>query len=383
METLIPIIIILIASLLISHIFNKIGVPAVLGILVLGVILGPGVTNIIKPTHLIEVFAEIGVILLMFIAGLESDLKLLKKYFRPSMIVAILGVVIPLGSVFIFNYFFGFSLKENIFVAIVFAATSVSISVEVLKSLNYLSTIAATTILGAAVADDIMAIFLLSVMTGSLTGTLSVTGMIIMVLSWVVFFVLSYFAIVKLIPYLNHVGSKMIASQSTIITALSICFLMAFLADWVRLDAVLGAFLAGIAYSEVKNKEEINNSIQTIGYSIFIPIFFVSIGLNISFDSLGKDLFLIISLTVIGILGKLLGSGFGAKLSGFSLDDSYIIGSGMISRGEMALIIAQAGFSANLMSREYYSAIIFAVVLTTLLAPLILRHAILRKSNHK
>lgn len=381
MHAIIPIIIILITSLIVSHFSNKIGIPAVLGVLVLGVILGPGVLNIIKPTHLIESFAEIGVILLMFIAGLESDLKLLRKFLKPSINVALLGVLLPLVSVFIFNYYFGFPIKENIFIAIVFAATSVSISVEVLKSLNYLSGTTGTVILGAAVADDIIAIFLLSVVTGSMTGSFSILKIVQMVLIWIVFFIFTYFLVTKIIPFLNKLSTNLIASQSSTINAIVICFLTAFLADWVNLDAVLGAFIAGIAYSEVSNSDEINKSIQTIGYSIFIPIFFVSIGLNLSFASFTKDIVLILTLTVIAILGKLLGAGFGAKLSGFSLDDSYIVGAGMMSRGEMALIIAQTGFSAGLMTGEYYSAIIFTIVLTTLLSPLILKHAVQRTSK--
>lgn len=381
MHAIIPIIIILITSLIVSHFSNKIGIPAVLGVLVLGVILGPGVLNIIKPTHLIESFAEIGVILLMFIAGLESDLKLLRKFLKPSINVALLGVLLPLVSVFIFNYYFGFPIKENIFIAIVFAATSVSISVEVLKSLNYLSGTTGTVILGAAVADDMIAIFLLSVVTGSMTGSFSILKIVQMVLIWIVFFIFTYFLVTKIIPFLNKLSTNLIASQSSTINAIVICFLTAFLADWVNLDAVLGAFIAGIAYSEVSNSDEINKSIQTIGYSIFIPIFFVSIGLNLSFASFTKDIVLILTLTVIAILGKLLGAGFGAKLSGFSLDDSYIVGAGMMSRGEMALIIAQTGFSAGLMTGEYYSAIIFTIVLTTLLSPLILKHAVQRTSK--
>ncbi|MGR3742513.1 cation:proton antiporter [Companilactobacillus sp. DQM5] len=383
MNTIIPIVIILLLSVIVSHFFNKTGIPAVLGVIILGIILGPGVTNTVHQTHILDVFSEIGVILLMFIAGIESDLKLLKKYFKPSILVAILGVVVPISTVFIFDYFYGFPIKENLFISIVFAATSVSISVEVLKSLNYLSGAAGTTILGAAVADDIIAIFLLSVMTGTLKGNLKLKDSILMIIIWIIFFIFAYFLIKKIIPYINHISTKLIASNSESIIAISLCFSVAILATFVKLDAVLGAFIAGIAYSEVTNNKQINKSIQTIGYSMFIPIFFVSIGLNISFSTIGKDIFLILSLTVIGVLTKLVGAGIGSRISGFSFDTSYIVGAGMISRGEMALIIAQSGFAAGLMSKEYYSAIILAVVLTTLIAPLILKHSILRKIQKK
>lgn len=383
MNFLVQLLVILFLSTIVSHFFNKFSIPAVLGVLLLGIILGPGITGIIKPTHSIDIFAEIGVILLMFIAGIESDLGLLKKYFKPSIIVATLGVVLPLISIFIFDYYFGFPLKENLFISVVFAATSVSISVEVLKSLNYLSGVAGTTILGAAIVDDVIAIFLLSVMSSTLTGKIDILNLLKMIIIWILFFIFSYFAIKKFVPYINKVSKSLIAPRSEIITALCVCFSMAYLADFVKLDAVLGAFIAGVAYSETIDKEKINSSIQTIGYSIFIPVFFISVGLNISFATITKDLFLIISLTIIGILGKLIGSGVGAKLSGFSNDDSFIIGAGMISRGEMALIIAQIGFGLHLMSQEYYSAIIFTIILITLIAPIILKYSIIRKSNSK
>lgn len=383
MNFLVQLLVILFLSTIVSHFFNKFSIPAVLGVLLLGIILGPGITGIIKPTHSIDTFAEIGVILLMFIAGIESDLGLLKKYFKPSIIVATLGVVLPLISIFIFDYYFGFPLKENLFISVVFAATSVSISVEVLKSLNYLSGVAGTTILGAAIVDDVIAIFLLSVMSSTLTGKIDILNLLKMIVIWILFFIFSYFAIKKFVPYINKVSKSLIAPRSEIITALCVCFSMAYLADFVKLDAVLGAFIAGVAYSEIIDKEKINSSIQTIGYSIFIPVFFISVGLNISFATITKDLFLIISLTIIGILGKLIGSGVGAKLSGFSNDDSFIIGAGMISRGEMALIIAQIGFGLHLMSQEYYSAIIFTIILITLIAPIILKYSIIRKSNSK
>lgn len=383
MEFIIQLLIILFLSTIVNHFFNKHNIPAVLGVLILGVFLGPGITNIIKPSHSIETFAEIGVILLMFIAGVESDLGLLKKYFKPSIIVASLGVIIPIVTIFIFDYYYGFPLKENLFISVVFAATSVSISVEVLKSLNYLSGVAGTTILGAAIVDDVIAIFLLSVMSGTLTGNVDVFSLIKMIATWILFFIFSYFVIKKIVPYINKVANSLIAPRSEIIVALCVCFFMAYLADLVKLDGVLGAFIAGVAYSETIDKEKINSSVQSIGYSIFIPVFFISVGLNISFTTFTKDLFLIISLTVIGILGKLFGAGLGAKISGFTTDDSFIIGAGMISRGEMALIIAQIGFNLELMSREYYSAIIFAIILTTIIAPIILKNSITKKINSK
>lgn len=160
-------------TLVVSHIFNRLNLPAVIGQLILGVILGKGVLNIVKADNNVNLFAEIGVILLMFLAGLESNLKLLRKHLVPSITVAIFGVILPVALTLMTSLIFGINFKESIFISVVFAATSVSISVEVLKSLNYLSSASGTVILGAAVVDDILAISILSVMSGTLTGAFS------------------------------------------------------------------------------------------------------------------------------------------------------------------------------------------------------------------
>ncbi|AKP67706.1 cation:proton antiporter [Companilactobacillus ginsenosidimutans] len=367
----------LFATLVVSHLFNKMNLPAVIGQLILGVVLGKGVLDIVKPTHEVELFAEIGVILLMFLAGLESDIKLLKKHLRPSINVAIFGVILPVALTLLTALLFNINMKESIFISVVFAATSVSISVEVLKSLNYLSSDSSTVILGAAVVDDILAIAILSVMSGTLTGDFKITQLALLLGLWVVFGIVTFIAYKWLIPGIMKLAKYIDATHATTIMALLICFIFAFFADEVQLDAVLGAFVAGIAVSNAPGFEEkVNNDIETIGYSIFIPIFFISIGINLEFTNFMHDFWLIIIFTITGIIGKLLGAGFGARISGFNMKDSYVIGSGMISRGEMALIIAQIGFNVKLLSEEYYSSVIISIILITILAPFFLKHSI-------
>lgn len=364
-------------TLIVSHLFNKMNLPAVIGQLILGVILGKGVLNIVKPTHEVELFAEIGVILLMFLAGLESDIKLLKKHLRPSINVAIFGVILPVALTLLTALIFKINLRESIFISVVFAATSVSISVEVLKSLNYLSSDSGTVILGAAVVDDILAISILSVMSGTLTGDFSMAKLGVLLGLWIVFGIVTFIAYKWVIPQIMKLSEYIEATHAQTIMALLICFIFAYFADEVQLDAVLGAFVAGIAISNAPQFEEkINNDIETIGYGIFIPIFFISIGIDLEFTSFLKDFWLIIIFTVTGIIGKLIGAGFGAKISGFNMKDSYVIGSGMISRGEMALIIAQIGYNVKLLSEEYYSSVIISIILITILAPFFLKHSI-------
>lgn len=364
-------------TLVVSHIFNRLNLPAVIGQLILGVILGKGVLNIVKADNNVNLFAEIGVILLMFLAGLESNLKLLRKHLVPSITVAIFGVILPVALTLITSLIFGINFKESIFISVVFAATSVSISVEVLKSLNYLSSASGTVILGAAVVDDILAISILSVMSGTLTGAFSMQKILMLLGLWLLFGILIVVLHKWVIPQIIHLTDYIEATQAPTIFALVICFVMAYIADKVELDAVLGAFVAGIAVSNSKYyKEKIGSNIEAIGYSIFIPVFFISIGLNLEFSSFLKDFWLIVFFTITGVIGKLFGAGFGAKLSGFDLKDSYVIGSGMISRGEMALIIGQIGFSAHLLSEEYYSAVIISVILITIISPFFLKHSI-------
>ncbi len=364
-------------TLVVSHLFNKMNLPAVIGQLILGVILGKGVLNIVKPTHEVELFAEIGVILLMFLAGLESDIQLLKKHLKPSINVAIYGVVLPVALTLLTSLLFKINMKESIFISVVFAATSVSISVEVLKSLNYLSSDSGTVILGAAVVDDILAISILSVMSGTLTGDFKVSQLALLIGLWIIFGIVTYVAYKWLIPAIMKLADYIDATHASTIMALLVCFVFAFFADEVKLDAVLGAFVAGIAISNAPQFEEkINNDIETIGYSIFIPIFFISIGINLEFSTFLQDFWLIVLFTITGIIGKLFGAGFGARLSGFNMKDSYVIGSGMISRGEMALIIAQIGYNVKLLSEEYYSSVIISIILITILAPFFLKHSI-------
>lgn len=364
-------------TLIVSHIFNKLNLPAVVGQLILGVILGKGVLDIVKPTSEVELFADIGVILLMFLAGLESDLKLLRKHLIPSLNVAVCGVILPVALTLGTALIFGINLKESIFMSVVFAATSVSISVEVLKSLNYLSSTSGTVILGAAVADDILAISILSVMSGTLTGNFSIKKIMLLLAMWIFFGILVVVFHKWVIPEMMKLSEYIDATHAPTIFALVICFIMAFIADKVQLDSVLGAFVAGIAVSNSKDyNPKINRNIELIGYSIFIPIFFISIGLNLEFTSFIHDFWLIFLFTLTGIVGKLLGAGFGARISGFDLKDSYVIGSGMISRGEMALIVAQVGFSVKLLSEEYYSTVIISIILITIIAPFFLKHSI-------
>lgn len=378
MEFLGTLVIILIATSLFGHLASRVGIPAVIGQLFVGIILGPALLNWVHANDFIHIFSEIGVIILMFIAGLESDLTLLKKYLRPSIIVALLGVLIPMVLIYPVGIVFGLTQFESLFLSVIFAATSVSISVAVMKELNLLDSKSGSTVLGAAVVDDVLAVVLLSIMVsliGTKTGTDTQIPLALTFLEQLIYFAAIYFVMRFIAPLLARLGTKLLNPVGPTIMAMILCFGMAYIADLIGLSAVIGAFFAGIAIAQTHVAHEVDQSIEPIGYAIFIPVFFVSIGLNMSLAGIEHDLLLIIVLTIVATLTKLLGAGSGAKWAGFSSNEAYLVGAGMVSRGEMALIIAQIGYQSKLISDDYYSAIITAIILTTLLAPLLLKHA--------
>ncbi|MGJ5643738.1 cation:proton antiporter [Latilactobacillus curvatus] len=376
--------IILISTLLAGHMSKRIGMPAVIGQLLVGIILGPALFGVLHENSFIHTFSEIGVVLLMFIAGLESNLTLLKKYFKPSLVVAVLGVIVPMISMYGMSLAFGISQLESLFIGVIFAATSVSISVEVLRELNVLESKEGTIILGAAVVDDLLAVIILSVLTslfGAQLAAASSTHMSLglSLLLQALFMVAVYFSVKWIVPFVMHLSRRLSVPYASAITSLIICFGFVWFAEAVELSAVVGAFFAGIAISQTPYKEEINRHIEPIGYTVFIPVFFVSIGLSMNLASLNQHILFITILTVLAVFSKLIGSGLGARWMNNSPQGAYTIGAAMISRGEMALIIAQIGYNAKLLSELYYSEIIFVIIITTVLAPLILKHAVKRQ----
>ncbi|WP_054645536.1 cation:proton antiporter [Secundilactobacillus oryzae] len=371
----------LVLTTLAGHFSNRIGMPSVIGQILVGIVVGPAVLGWIHLDTTINLFSEIGVIILMFIGGLESNLTLLRKYLRPAIIVACMGVIFPVILMGATANLLGLSAFESLFIGVVFSATSVSISVEVLREYGALDTKEGATILGAAVADDIIGVILLSIMI-SLMGTqgLSTTGsqqnIGLVLIEQVLFFVATYFVVKWIAPYLMGISEKLLMASSRTITSMVICLGMAWLANLVGLSGAVGAFFAGIAVAHTPSRNVIAEHMEPLGYATFIPLFFVSIGLNMSFSHIQDSLIFIIIMTILACLTKLAGCGLGAKMSGFSRQSDYMIGAGMVSRGEMGLIIAQIGFSAGLLSATYYSDMILIIVLATMIAPFLLKHAI-------
>lgn len=384
MNAMLALCLILIVTTILGQISARLNFPTVLGYLVSGIILGPAGLHWLQTTDLIQIFSEIGVVILMFIAGLESNLSNIRRFWRPSVYVAVIGMIIPIATAYLTGRYFHFSQLKSIFLGVTFAATSVSISIVVLQEMHQLDSNEGATILGAAVVDDILAVVVLSLLisfSGNhvqnndshnllITSSLQLGYLILLVIvgRW-------------LIPRLMTISSKLLVANAETIIALIICFSLASLADLVGLSSVIGAFFAGLMLSQTHYKKLIHRDTQPIGNAIFIPVFFISIGLKLSLQGILNDFGLFLTLSFGGIGAKMIGASLGARLTQFSWRSSWMIGAGMISRGEMALIIAQLGLKSHLLSSNSYSAVIGAIIVTTLLAPFILKQTISYNSN--
>ena len=368
---------ILIATLLAAAISQRLGMPAVIGQLVVGVILGPGVFGVLQNTHLMHAGSEIGVIILMFIAGIESDLDLLKKYFKPAISVAAIGVLFPMIAFYGYGELMGQGFERSIFWGVIFAATSVSISVEVLREFKKLNTKEGATILGAAVVDDIIAVILLSIFVSSFgVADDNAPNLVVATMLQLLYFL----GVILLVKYVAPIGlrfaERIPVHGSVAIISLVLCLSLAWLADVIGLSSVVGAFFAGVAVSQTKFQDEVSSSVSSVGYTFFIPIFFVSIGLDMELGGVLKNLGFIVIMTLLAIATKLFGGALGAAITKMNWRSAFVVGSGMVSRGEMALIIAQIGLSANLMAKNLYSEIIIVIVLSTIVAPLLLKRTL-------
>lgn len=377
MEYIKPVILLLVFALIGGQLSLKGKMPAIIGELIAGVILGPAVLNLLQPTSLIKSLAEIGVILLMFLAGLESDLPILKQVWFPSLLVAMIGMIVPILVAAVTGLFFHCSQIECLFLGITFAATSASISVAVLQELDRLKSKEGMTIIGAAVIDDLLSILMLSIVS-SLIKTQSQAAAAKPGLGWQIFCQISYlFALILssfwLAKRLPKFCSKIKLPSADSLIMMIIVLGAAFGAEYVGLSNVIGAFFVGLAFSQSQTKTALQHSFTTIGYSFSITIFFASIGLEMTLSGIGQNMSLFLFLLIGAILSKLTGAGIGAKLAGFSNLSSLQIGAGMASRGEMALIIAEIGRQHHLLTSSTYSIIVGVIILTTVIAPLFLK----------
>ncbi|GAF40013.1 Na(+) H(+) antiporter [Agrilactobacillus composti DSM 18527 = JCM 14202] len=359
-----------------AHVASRLHLPSVIGELLVGVLVGPAVLHLLVPNTFNHYFSEIGVIVLMFIAGLEGNLHLLLRYWRPALTVAVLGVIFPtVTAALLCVGVFHLAWTTAIFLGLILSATSVSITVQVLKEMGRLNSREGAIILGAAVADDIICVILLGLCVSIFGSGANVQqgSLALMLLPKIGFFILMFILGKWAVPRFLKYFSQLRASENSAAAAMILCFGFAALATAMGMSDVLGAYFAGLAISETQYATKLAPKIETIGYAVFIPVFFVSIGLNITFKGLQNDVIFIIALIIVAIIGKQIGGVLGAKLFGLTWSQANVVGAGMISRGEMALVVANVALGARLIDQNHYTAMILVTVITTLLAPVILK----------
>lgn len=371
---------------------KKFNMPQVVGALIAGLILGPAVFNILNETEFILSLSEVGVIVLMFTAGLESDISEFRKTGKASFIIALFGVLVPLiggfGVAYIFNRPESIQsnattslLLQNIFIGVILTATSVSITVETLKELGKLNTNVGNTILGAAIIDDILGIIVLTIITSTADKSIQLSMVLLKILAFFVCSIVVGFIFYKLFKKITDRYKR--DMRRFVILAFVFCLLMAYFSEVIfGVADITGAYIAGLILSNSKYSDYILSRFEVVSYALLSPIFFASIGLSVVIPKMSYAIVLFaIILVVVAVLSKIVGCGLSAKACSFSNKESLRIGVGMISRGEVALIVASKGAAVGLMSNALYGPVIIVVVVTTIISPILLKLAYRSKGN--
>jgi Kef-type K+ transport system membrane component KefB len=379
------------AAKLAGYLSIRIGQPSVLGELLVGVLLGPSLLNLthlsfITNTHLGETVGELGemgVMILMFLAGLELDFKDLARNMKVSALSGALGVLLPVGMGLLAGELTGMDPSHAMFLGLTLGATSVSISAQTLMEMKVLRSRAGLGLLGAAVFDDILVILLLSIYLALQGGGGGLIAVLLVVGKMILFLVVSTAFGLWLLPRLTRMTDSMNISQGVISLAIVILLFYGLAAELVGgMAAITGAFLAGLMFGRTDEAHKIEGGISSLAYSLFVPIFFISVGLKINLKELDPSAFWItLLIIVIAIIGKILGAGLGAYIGKFSLRESLQMGIGMVSRGEVGLIVATVGLDQGMLSANIYSAIVGMVLVTTLVTPPMLRAAFHKKQS--
>ena len=374
--------IIMISTKILGLFTRKIHMPAVVGALVAGVILGPSCLNLITLTGdtgvFLEQMAELGVILLMFNAGLETDLSELKKNGVASFVTALIGVIVPLIGGFLgYAFFFHTDFSDYdevlkaVFVGVILTATSVSITVETLREMGKLKGKVGTTILGAAVIDDIIGIIVLTIVTSLKDTSVSPITVVLKIVLYFVFIAVLIFVLTKLKVFVEEQDEK----RRTAIICVALCFILSYISEeYFGIADITGAYFAGLMLCTMKVGPYVARRCEIPSYLIFSPVFFASVGLKVTLGGMDASIWIFaIILLVIAILSKVVGCGLGAKICGCTGKEAFKVGIGMISRGEVALIVAQKGYASGMLDDVLFAPIVLVVIVTTLITPILLK----------
>lgn len=384
---LIDIALILLTTKVFGMITKRLQMPQVVGALIAGLVMGPAMLNIIHSTEFLSQVSELGVIVMMFTAGLGTSLNDLKQTGKAGFLVALCGVIVPLIGGTILSLFFNTStdpnaFMQNVFIGVVLTATSVSITVEALKEMGKLNTVVGNTILAAALIDDVLGLIALTIVT-SIGGSAD-ANLLVVLLKIVAFFVLVVVVgiVVKKAMdwYIANVHSTDL--QRYPIFAFILCLILSFCAEeFFGVADITGAFAAGLIISTTSKAKYIELKFAPLSYLLLTPIFFASIGLKVELPEMNATIVIFsILLVVVAVLTKWIGCGLGAKLCGLKGRQCEQIGVGMVCRGEVALIVADKGAALGLMPEVFFGPVIIMVVATTILTPILLKFAY-RKSD--
>ena len=374
--------IILFAAKLFGTAGKKIGIPEVVGEILAGLLLGGAVLGIVGESDFLSKMAEIGVIMLMFEAGLSTNIQELKKSGLKATLIACMGVLVPmiLGAL-VFMCFYGFDapgterFNRGIFIGTIMSATSVSITVAALKELGKLNDRVGTTIVSAAIIDDVIGIIVLTVVTG-LSGKGGAGDNVGSVLLKVVLFFAAAigtgFLVYKGMAWLDH---RYTHQRRIPIISLCYCFALAYAAEtYFGIADITGAYVAGVVLCNLADRDYIEKRVDVSSYMIFAPLFFAGIGLKVTFGTMNMTLLLFSACFVVAaLLGKIIGCGGCARLTGFDKKDSLRIGTGMMTRGEVALITAQKGLAIGLLTADFFTPVILLILVSSVITPILLK----------
>ena len=376
---LLDIALILLTAKVFGIIARKLHAPEVVGEIVAGLLIGPAVLGIVDQSDFISKMAEIGVIMLMFEAGLSTDMKKLKQTGLKATVIACAGVFVPLimGAV-LFMSFYGFcpigsdQFINGLFIGPLMAATSVSITVAALKELGKLSGTVGTTIVSAAIIDDVIVIV---VLTFVLSAKGSGSSVWVTMLKAVMFFaiaIITGFVVYKGFKWLD---ARYEHTRRIPIAALVYCIGMSYVAErYFGIADITGAYVAGVVLCNLHDVKYVERKVDVSSYMVFAPIFFAGIGLKVSFESMNPTLMIFsIAFVAVALLSKIIGCGTASKLCKFKWGDSLKVGVGMMTRGEVALITAQKGLAAGLISSDYFTAVILMILVSSIAAPILLK----------
>lgn len=375
---------ILLSTKLFGLLTRRFNMPQVVGALLAGVILGPAVLGVMGETAFIKEVAEIGVIVLMFCAGMETDIEELKNSGKASFIIAVAGVLVPIAGGFAIAYIFnkpgmiesdatGTVFLQNMFIGVILTATSVSITVETLKEIGKLKTSSGNAILGAAIIDDILGIIALTIITSMADSSVNIGMVLLKIVGFFVFAGIAGYLFYKFYASWFERSGKGMHRHSIIVFVF--CLAMSYIAEeWFGVADITGAFIAGLIISCTQKTQYVAAKFDTLSYLMLSPVFFASIGLKVELPKMNATIIIFAAvLTIVAVLTKIVGCGLGAKLCKYSNKDCTRIGVGMISRGEVALIVASKGAAVGLLGSNFLAPIVIVVLITTIVTPVLLK----------